>query len=117
MTRDPDRKVVLREARTGPDQRFLSAYVSTDGALHIEGQDLGPATAPPSHDGEYEWFETIRPEHLPRLVELLGGEPGTDLLDLLAERYTEPLRESCRLHALRGWSHVKHIEEVFAGGS
>jgi hypothetical protein len=87
MTRDPDRKVVLREARTGLDQRFLSAYVSTDGALHIDGQDLGPATAPPSHDGEYEWFETIQPEHLPRLIELLGGEPGTDVLDLLAERY------------------------------
>jgi hypothetical protein len=29
----------------------------------------------------------------------------------------EPLRESCRLHALRGWSHVKHIEEVCARGS
>jgi adenine-specific DNA-methyltransferase len=36
---------------------------------------------------------------------------------LPAELLTEPLRESCRLHALRGWSHVKHIEEVFAGGS
>jgi hypothetical protein len=88
MTIDPDRKVMLREERTGPDQRFLWAYVSTDGALHIDGQDLGPATSPPSHDGEYEWFQTIQPEHLPRLVELLGGEPGTDLLDLLAERYT-----------------------------
>jgi hypothetical protein len=29
----------------------------------------------------------------------------------------EPLRESCRLQPLRGWSHVKHIEEVLAGGS
>ena len=29
----------------------------------------------------------------------------------------EPLRESCRLQSLRGWSHVKYIEEVFAGGS
>lgn len=29
----------------------------------------------------------------------------------------EPLRESCRLQPLRGWSHVKYIEEVFAGGS
>ena len=29
----------------------------------------------------------------------------------------EPLRESCRLQSLRGWSHVKHIEEVLAGGS
>lgn len=79
---------MLREERTGPDQRFLTAYVSQDGALHIDGQDLGPATAPVSADGEYEWFTTIRPEHLPRLVELLGGEPGADVLDLLAARYT-----------------------------
>jgi hypothetical protein len=28
--------------------------------------------------------------NLPRLVELLGGEAGTDVLDLLAERYTGP---------------------------
>jgi hypothetical protein len=88
MTTDPDRKVMLREERTGPNQRFLWAYVSTDGALHVDDQDLGPATSPPSDDGEYEWFETIQPEHLPRLIELLGGEPGTDPLDLLAERYT-----------------------------
>ena len=88
MTSDPSRKVVLREERSGPDGRYLWAYFGPDGALHIDGQDLGPATAPVSADGEYEWFETIRPEHLPRLVELLGGEAGTDLLDLLAERYT-----------------------------
>jgi hypothetical protein len=87
VTRDPSREVALREERSGPDYRFLRAYLSPDGALHIEGQDLGPATAPVSADGEYEWDETIRPEHLPRLVELLGGEPGTDLLDLLAKRY------------------------------
>jgi len=29
----------------------------------------------------------------------------------------EPLRECCRLQSLRGWSHVRDIEEVFAGGS
>jgi hypothetical protein len=42
------------------------------------------------------------------------------IVDGNAQQYAllrEPLRESCRLHALRGWSHVKHIEEVFAGGS
>jgi hypothetical protein len=32
-------------------------------------------------------------------------------------RGDEPLRECCRLQALRGWSHVKYIAEVFAGGS
>ena len=88
MTSDPSRKVVLREERSGPDSRNLWAYFDPDGALHVDGQDLGPATAPVSGDGEYEWFKTIQPAHLPRLVELLGGEAGTDLLALLAERYT-----------------------------
>jgi len=27
-----------------------------------------------SHDGEYEWFETIQAEHLPRLLSLLGAD-------------------------------------------
>ena len=75
---------MLRET----DERYLWAYLTSDGVLHIDGQDLGPATTPVSADGEYEWFQAIRPEHLPRLVEILGGEPGTDVLELLAERYT-----------------------------
>ena len=29
----------------------------------------------------------------------------------------EPLRESCRLQPLRGWSHGKYFEEVRVGGS
>jgi hypothetical protein len=33
---------------------------------------------------------------------------------IYADDWNEPLRESCRLHVLRGWSHVKHIES-FAG--
>ncbi len=88
MLNDQGRKVVLREEQDGPDRRYLWAYLTADGALHIDGHDLGPGTAPVSADGEYEWFETIQPVHLPWLVELLGGDPGTDLLDLLAQRYT-----------------------------
>jgi hypothetical protein len=60
----------------------------SEGALHIDGQDLGPGTSPISDDGEYEWFQTIRAEHLPRLVQLLGGESGRDVMGLLAERFT-----------------------------
>ena len=84
----PSPKVMLREERSGRDWRNLWAYFDPDGALHIDGQDLGPTTASVSADGEYEWFKTIQPAHLPRLVELLGGEAGTDLLALLTERYT-----------------------------
>ena len=89
---------MLREEQDGPDRRYLCAYLTPDGALHIDGQDLGPGTAPVSGDGEYEWFETIRPAHLPRLVELLGGAPGTDLLDLLADRYSGCRRSRVGAH-------------------
>ena len=85
---DQGRKVVLCEEQDGSDRPYPWAYLTPDDALHIDGHDLGPGTAPVGADGEYEWFETIQPAHLPRLVEILGGDPGTDLLDLLAQRYT-----------------------------
>ena len=88
MTSPSRRKLMLREERSGTNRRNLWAYFGADGALHVDGQDLGPATSPASADGEYEWFTTIQPAHLSRLVELLGGEAGTDLLALLTERYT-----------------------------
>ena len=75
---------MLREERSGNDSRHLWAYLDADGSLHVDGQDLGPATAMVSDDGEYEWFQTIAAADLPRLLELLGGEPGDDVLDTLA---------------------------------
>ena len=44
-------------------------------------------------------------------------QPAEQLQQLQFPQQCEPLRESCRLQSLRGWSHVKHFEEVFAGGS
>jgi hypothetical protein len=85
----PERRVVtLRSERNGADVRWLGASVDEKGALHIDGQDLGPGTAPVSSDGEYEWFETIAAPLVPRLVELLGGEPGDDVLDVLERGWT-----------------------------
>ena len=84
----PLRKVMLREERTGRDGRFLWAYVDDSGRLHIDGQDLGPGTAPVSSDGEYEWFSTIAAADVPRVVALLGGQPGDDVLDVLERGFT-----------------------------
>jgi hypothetical protein len=82
------RRVQLRHERDGPDSRFLWAYVDDQGNLHIDGQDLGPKTAPVSDDGEYEWFKTIRAEDVSKVVTLLGGSTGDDLLNLIEDRYT-----------------------------
>lgn len=101
-----------RHERTGTDVRWLGAYVDLAGALHIDGQDLGPGTAMVSSDGEYEWFETVAAADVPRLVAALGGGPGDDVLDLLARDWTGPrsydferiLRESGIPVAITTWS-------------
>lgn len=77
------RKVMLRNERKGRDRRYLWAYVDDDGRLHIDGQDLGPGTAMVSDDGEYEWFRTYGAKDVPRIVALLDGQPGEDVLDVL----------------------------------
>jgi hypothetical protein len=85
------RTVILRDETYGPDHRHLSAYVDELG-LHIDGQDLGPATSTVSDDGEYEWFTTYAPADGPRVVALLDGQPGEDILDLLQRDWTQTLR-------------------------
>lgn len=82
------RTVRLRAERDGPDSRYLDAYLDDDGNLHIDGQDLGPKTAPVSSDGEYEWFEVIRAPHLAALRALLGADPTEDVLDILERSWS-----------------------------
>jgi hypothetical protein len=82
------RQVILRNERRGADTRHLCAYLDDEGNLHIDGQDLGPATAPVSDDGEYEWFRTIGHEDLPQLMSLLGAPADADLLDVLQRKWS-----------------------------
>jgi hypothetical protein len=90
MAENSRRTVVLRDERTERDWRNLWAYVDEEGALHIDGQDLGPSTAVISSDGEYEWFATYAAEHVPEIIALLGGRNGEDVLDLLAREWSGP---------------------------
>lgn len=78
------RQVELRAERNGDDVRFLTARVDLAGDLHLSGHDLGPGTVMVSGDGEYEWTTSIAAVDVPRLVELLGGAPGEEVLDVLA---------------------------------
>jgi hypothetical protein len=87
MTDRNQRKVTLRDVG-GMNARYLWAYLDDQGNLHIDGQDLGPATAMVSGDGEYEWFQVIDAADIPRVVRLLDGKPGTDILDLLEQKWT-----------------------------
>jgi len=80
--------VVLRDEQEGRDSRHLWAYLDAEGALHIDGQDLGPGTAIVSDDGEYEWFQRIPSKDVPRLVAILGGNRGDNVLDVLEQNWT-----------------------------
>ena len=78
-----NRVVTLRSETRGRDSRSLWARMTDEGDLRIDGQDLGPATAPVSPDGEYEWVQVVRRADLPDLLALLGADPGVDVLEFL----------------------------------
>jgi hypothetical protein len=43
-----------------------------------------------SSDGEYEWFLTVAPGDVHRVVGLLGGRAGDDVLVVLERDWTGP---------------------------
>lgn len=70
------RRLVLRSTRTGRDVRHLEATLAPDGAVLIEGQDLGPAVERIWGEGltEYEWAWRIAPADVPAAVAAIGGQ-------------------------------------------
>jgi hypothetical protein len=84
------RTVVWRKERSETLSRNLEAYMN-DEDLVIWGQDFGQTVITNSRrpdDDEYEWYKTISAADIPRLVHLLGGEPGDNVLDILEDRYS-----------------------------
>lgn len=81
-------KVTLRDEVDGGDRRYLGAQLDATGSLVIDGQDLGPSTAPVSSDGENEWRVTISAKDIPGLLTLLDAPPAANILDFLAEKWT-----------------------------
>jgi len=56
--------------------------------LHIDGQDLGPSTAPVSDDGEYEYYQTVAAADIPALLHLLGADASEDIVDVLERHWS-----------------------------
>ena len=83
-----ERTVTLREIDRGPDHFALWATLAEGGDLLIEGQDLGPGTAPVSSDGEYEYSYLIAADKLPSLCEVVGLPAGGDLVEHLAAEFS-----------------------------
>ena len=89
MTNYQNRKVELRNQKLDSGIRSaLDAWIDRLGDLHLDGQDLGLPPGMMGHDDEYEYFKTIAASDVPALVTLLGGEPGEEVLDLLARDWT-----------------------------
>lgn len=82
-------ELLLRDLDRNGVHTCLWARLDADGNLHIEGQDLGVPPGLVSNDDEYEYFHTIRAEDIPKLIELLGGDPGDDLRDVLGLNWTD----------------------------
>ena len=110
---EPPRYLVPRDEHDGLDRRHLVAHLDAAGDLHIDGQDLGPATAIVSGDGEYEWFQTIPRASLDRLLVALGADPGDDVLDVLERSYREA--GSYELEALLRSGVVPVSRQVWSG--
>ncbi|GIH05653.1 hypothetical protein Rhe02_37200 [Rhizocola hellebori] len=98
--------VVLHEERTDRSWRTLTARLTEEGDLHVEGQDLSRSM------GEYEWAYTVKAADLPALKSALPGE-GDDLLAMLATHCTgreadRTLRDLLKQHAIPHsfWSRI-----------
>ncbi len=81
-------RVELRNESNPPEYRRLWAKIDESGALEIEGEDVGPGTAPVSDTGDYEYAKTFGPEMIPRLLELLGAPPDSDVISVLSLHWT-----------------------------
>jgi hypothetical protein len=82
--------VLLDERREDGSSLYMTADLDADGTLRIKGHDLGPVTELISPDGEYEYCYFVKAVDLPAAVAVLGGQPGTDVLDLLRQRWSGP---------------------------
>ncbi len=62
------------------DGLHVDVHLRADGALQFFGHDLAPRI--PGVD-EYEYWVTVSPVDVPRVVAALDGQPGDDVLVLL----------------------------------
>ncbi len=82
---------MLLVERNTDNFRRLSAGVTEEGHLSIQGHDLGSGVEGSWGSGltEYEWAITVRASEIPRVVAALGGKEGDDVLELLSARCSE----------------------------
>lgn len=102
--------VVLRQERSPGNSRHLSAQITADGNLLIQGQDLGRAVEEVFGSGEVEWEWTVKAGHIAAFLTALGA--AGDILAALQARFSGPdaagLHAFMKSHAIpfESWSRV-----------
>ena len=88
--------VILRDFRDEDGTRYLSASLSEEGNLVIEGQDSGDGVAKVFGAGirEYEWIWTILSVDVPTL--LLAMESTSDALVAMRKRFSKEAAASLK---------------------
>jgi hypothetical protein len=85
----PERSVTLFDARDSDGSRSLTATVEEAGGLHLVQLHGGPAVSQAwgAAVGWSEYNVGVAAEEVPKLIGMLGGSPGDDVLGLLQARY------------------------------
>jgi hypothetical protein len=75
------KKTELRNERDKNGLRFLGAEIQPNGDLVFNGQDIGPGVEKVLGSSEYEWYWTVKAEHISSLQQALGGGHIITLLE------------------------------------
>lgn len=84
---NPDRVVRMRELRREDLWSSLEARYNDDGDLVITGHDIGTFVAAAMRGDEYEYAKTFAKQDFPVLLQALGEEPSSDVLDVIEARW------------------------------
>jgi hypothetical protein len=81
--------LVVRDLEVNDVHSSLTVRREADGCVRFEAQDLGVPAGLVSDHTEYEYVRIIRPRYYPQLIDLLGGQLGDNLRDLLGTRWAD----------------------------
>ncbi len=79
-------RVTLMDVREPGIHIHLDAHLARNGDLCLEGQDLGPKVEELTGDDEYEYFLTVRAEHVGAVAAALACQRD-NLLAALRDAY------------------------------
>jgi hypothetical protein len=93
------RQVIEIARQEGRQFRRVDLILNDDGAVALEGQDMGPAVETVWGDTDYEYWVRVAPPSLPKLT-----------IELLREKFAGRLDA---VSAFRDWCQAHGVEHEF----